>query len=233
MDIARPAFSNNAQFVEESNSPLEVATIQSQFPIKILTQLCMLRAQAERFVAEEKRTFDTGSSTSFTMVANFRTLALVVPVRLYFNFPNSFISNCVINFSFKVSFSISSTPVTIIPFTDTRRRVGLSHTSQNPYLLSSGGLKGGPSPPYYRLEYSGQVARNTNLGTLLELPTTTWRGRAEPPILTMAELSSSKEGYGTKNPPQWASPSASELDKWMKALNLLQNTNPYSKRTIR
>ncbi|RDY05241.1 hypothetical protein CR513_10946, partial [Mucuna pruriens] len=29
-------------------------------------------------------------------------------LRKYFNFPNSFISNCVANFSFRVSFSISS-----------------------------------------------------------------------------------------------------------------------------
>ncbi|RDX96639.1 hypothetical protein CR513_20675, partial [Mucuna pruriens] len=37
--------------------------------------------------------------------------------RKYFNFPNSFISNCVVKFSFRVSFSISSLPVTIISST--------------------------------------------------------------------------------------------------------------------
>ncbi|RDX90874.1 hypothetical protein CR513_27219, partial [Mucuna pruriens] len=47
--------------------------------------------------------------------------ATSIPMK-YFSFSNSFISNCVVSFSFRFSFSISSSPVTIIPSTYIRRR---------------------------------------------------------------------------------------------------------------
>ncbi|RDY09293.1 hypothetical protein CR513_06348, partial [Mucuna pruriens] len=51
----------------------------------------------------------TRSSTYFLWEIKISCLKYATSIpRKYFSFPNSFISNCVFNFSFKVSFSISS-----------------------------------------------------------------------------------------------------------------------------
>ncbi|RDX90462.1 hypothetical protein CR513_27672, partial [Mucuna pruriens] len=58
------------------------------------------------------------SSTYFLWEVKILCLEYATSIpRKYFNFPNSFISNCVANFSFRVNFSISSSPITIISST--------------------------------------------------------------------------------------------------------------------
>ncbi|RDY04979.1 hypothetical protein CR513_11229, partial [Mucuna pruriens] len=58
------------------------------------------------------------SSTYFLWEIKIPCLEYATSIpRKYFNFPNSLISNCVANFSFRVSFSISSSPMTIISST--------------------------------------------------------------------------------------------------------------------
>ncbi|RDY08877.1 hypothetical protein CR513_06846, partial [Mucuna pruriens] len=56
-------------------------------------------------------------------------------LRKYFSFSNSFISNCVASFSFRVSFSISSSPITIISSTKTKRSVSMKEDVFNIKLL--------------------------------------------------------------------------------------------------
>ncbi|RDY07786.1 hypothetical protein CR513_08047, partial [Mucuna pruriens] len=115
------------------------------------------------------------SSTYFLWEIKIPCLEYATSIqRKYFSFPNSFISNCVANFSFRFSISISSSLVSMkegifniklyqvpakfdVAKSNNRNMISISNNngfpfgyfksndmSQDAYLLSLGGLDGGP-----------------------------------------------------------------------------------------